>query len=197
MDLRNADERELARWEGNDGPGQCRYFARLALDHLPVPLHRELARCNVFVDWGCATGEGTAELKAEFPRARVVGVDVSEARVRTASQRHESCSFRLLAEPLEMRTWAERPDVVFTSNTLEHVEDPRSAMRQLVEAARRYVVILVPWMESLPRVPDHVYTFSEADFPRTLEGSERVLLLVLPPSLVYWGGEQALGVYRK
>ncbi|HKU51112.1 MAG TPA: hypothetical protein VJQ25_01490, partial [Nitrospira sp.] len=54
------DRRFRLDWEAMQGREQSRFFAKVALEHLP-PWFFTLARAQrlTFCDWGCAQGDGT------------------------------------------------------------------------------------------------------------------------------------------
>ena len=41
----------------------------------------------------------------------------------------------------------EKVDLVYCSNVIEHVDDPRSFVDELLEASEKYVLIQAPWEE--------------------------------------------------
>jgi 2-polyprenyl-3-methyl-5-hydroxy-6-metoxy-1,4-benzoquinol methylase len=53
-------------------------------------------------------------------------------------------------------------DVVICTELLEHLEDPAAALANLVELARRTVVVSIPVDGSI-RGPEHLWAFSESD----------------------------------
>ncbi|WP_422649174.1 hypothetical protein OJJOAM_001145 [Cupriavidus sp. H18C1] len=73
-------------WDESQGRQQSRYFARVALDHLPSWLV-QLARAQrmTICDWGCAEGDGTDVLAGYFGAGSVTGVDFSDAAIRKAA----------------------------------------------------------------------------------------------------------------
>jgi malonyl-CoA O-methyltransferase len=81
---------------------------------------------RVIVDLGCGAGAGAAALRRRFPRARVVGVDLSHEMTRRARraqrfwQRYECVCADACALPLA----AESVDLVFCSLMLQHCDDP-------------------------------------------------------------------------
>ncbi len=78
------------------------------------------------VDLGCGSGAGASALRRRFPRARVIGVDVSHAKACEARraqrfwQRYECLCADASALPLA----SESVDLVFSSLLLHHFDDP-------------------------------------------------------------------------
>ena len=83
-------------WTQSGGDAQSAFFARLAAEHLPDWLLRELERkAHTVTDLGCADGAGTALLAKRFPLCAFTGVDFSAEAVRTAGERYPACDFRV------------------------------------------------------------------------------------------------------
>ncbi len=81
---------------------------------------------RVIVDLGCGTGAGAAALRRRYPRARVIGVDLSHAMTRQAQQaqrfwRRYAC---LCADACALPLAAQSVDLVFCSLMLQHCDDP-------------------------------------------------------------------------
>lgn len=86
-------------------------------------------------------------------------------------------------------------DVVYCSNTIEHIDDPRAFIREVMQRTRAYAVFLAPYMEAHPLSLDHRLQISEQTFegfavahlevfqttawPTTAEGVERQQMLVV------------------
>lgn len=197
------ERRFLEDWDSNLGREQSRFFANLAVDALPTWLattirHEQWSIC----DWGCAEGDGTKVLMETFARNRIEGVDFSRAAVETARARYGD---RFVAENWldEAENVCERADLwdlVFSSNTLEHFQDPCRVLGRLCDRAKGCVTLLVPYRE-LERHPEHAATFLPENIPfipqpgfvlcytRTIDAA------LAEPS--YWGGDQVLLVYLR
>lgn len=150
---------------------------------------------------GCGEGNVTAELATRFPRARVVGSDLSPEIVAEARRRHPDLEFRT-ESIYDLDGHAERFDLVVACEVLEHVDDPERALRQLARSARRYVFASVPreplwrvlnlargqYVRSLGNTPGHVQHWSGRGFRRFLDRELEILAYRSP---LPWS--QALG----
>ena len=86
-------------------------------------------------------------------------------------------------------------DVVYCSNTIEHIDDPREFIRTVMKHTRGFAVFLAPYREALPLSLDHRLQIDEQTFegfavermqvirtaawPVTAEGLEREQILVV------------------
>ena len=148
-------------WGVNDGPLQSRHFMLQLLAHLPLPeLQWLIEPDRSILDWGCATGEGTAVLARLLPNSQVTGLDFAKHAIDEASQRHPEAKFVWTSE-------GEIPDdfdVVVTSNCLEHFEDPLAVATDHVRHCRSLYIILVPYKEH-PLHEQHFAQFRDESFP--------------------------------
>ena len=90
-------------------------------------------------DYGCAEGDGTALLQANFPMAPVKGFDLQPAAVMNAQRRWPTIQFEVgdIMKPKEVSP------IIWTSHTVEHLPDPAAAVRGLLQRCR-WLIVLVP-----------------------------------------------------
>lgn len=86
-------------------------------------------------------------------------------------------------------------DVVYCSNTIEHIDNPREFIRAVMAHTRGFAVFLAPYREALPLSPGHRLQIDEQTFegftvedmkvisttawPKTADGLEREQILVV------------------
>jgi glycosyltransferase involved in cell wall biosynthesis len=150
-------------WEAEGGPQQTRFFCRLGAENLPAWL-RHAIRTEQWslCDWGCALGDGTDLLHHLLRPASSVGIDISEQAVARARERYPNLDFQerdLVREPLEKPV-----NLVFTSNTIEHLAEPWTVLERVAASASHAVVVLMPANE-FERHPEHLTTFTPANVP--------------------------------
>ena len=112
-----------------------RFFARLRSTVEP------LAPGSV-LDAGCGEGEALARLEDILP-ARVAGVDIDSASVRTAARRVPSAETSQ-GSVYELDFPDDSFDLVLCLEVLEHLERPADALGELARVARRNVIVSVP-----------------------------------------------------
>ena len=109
-------------------------MSKAAAAHATLPVTAELLeRLQYFrlepkliVDLGCGTGAGAAALRRRFPRARVIGIDLSHEMTRQARRaqrfwRRYDC---LCADACALPLATQSVDLVFSSLMLQHCDDP-------------------------------------------------------------------------
>ena len=150
------------------------------------------------VDWGCAEGDGTDELKRCFDPDSLTGVDFSEVAVDKAKSSYDDIEFLredwLAADSDPSRSF----DVVFSSNTLEHFDNPKEVLNEICKRSRKAVVLAIPYRE-YDRIDEHFYTFSSENIPLTLPNGYKLIwsrvLDVREYKPSFWDGEQVILLY--
>jgi ubiquinone/menaquinone biosynthesis C-methylase UbiE len=95
---------------------------------------RALLPCDAFLDAGCGDGRYLAALDAELPD-RVAGVDISQRILDTARERVARADLRRTT--LESLPFADGEfDLVLSSQVIEHVLFPSTAVRELTRVLR-------------------------------------------------------------
>ena len=179
-------------WEALGGRQQSRSFMDLLVKYLPARVAEEIEAGGLSIlDCGCALGDGTAVLAAEFPRSRISGFDWSAEAVDAARKAHPGIDFFVS----DFETLDRSADVLVVSHCLEHLARPVSALRHLASRARRYLLVLVPFHESYPPHHEHRRIVHATTFPGEMDGWVAADRVVLPPTAT-WAGNQLLLVYR-
>ena len=91
-------------------------------------------------DYGCAEGDGSAVLQVFFPMAHITGFDMSSVAVQRARDRWPHIDF----EVCYIEDASQVADIIYTSHTLEHMEDPVAAIERLLKLCQILVVIVPP-----------------------------------------------------
>lgn len=191
------DGRFQTDWEQRGGPDQTRFFADVFFDGLPEWINGWLAvGTRTFLDVACAQGQASVSVAARFPSLRYLGVDFAAAGIAKARAAHPDVEFRVISED-----WDDLPkaDVLYCSNTLEHLPDWRERIGTLCEHARSAVCILVPYREAQLE-PEHVARFEVSCFPVSSSDHRLLFLKVIDTSVLphsRWNGRQALVVYGR
>jgi len=113
---------------------------------------------RTLLDVGCGMGMNVAALRRALPGAHVTGADLSDEILQIARDYvgpDDKVDFEVLdiANGSLPRTF----DLVLCNQVLEHVEDDRAALRNLVALSERWVLITVPggYVNSTSRLNGH------------------------------------------
>lgn len=127
------------------------------------------------------------------PMLKVSALDIVESRRKFIELTYPRIDFwhSRIEDLPEDAIW----DVVYCSNTIEHIDDPRDFIRSVLKHTRGFAVFLAPYREALPLSLDHRLQIDEQTFegfsvrsmevirttawPTTAEGVEREQILVI------------------
>ena len=183
-------------WEKCGGEEQSTFFAEVAVQAFPEWFVAELNENEwEFKDYGCALGDGTAYIAQRFPSCAVTGIDISEEAVRIASEKYPYCGFLVG----DMADHIDEADIIFSSNTLEHMKSPKKLLKEMVQKARKYAVLLVPFEDSMG-IEEHFHIFTSSFFPASIGNHALCCMRIIDyrnteKGKLYWNGKQALVIY--
>ncbi len=181
-------------WEKYDGDLQSAFFSDLFVSEMPEWLRLDLNQNEwQLADYGCAEGGGTAVLSREFPACSVTGFDFSEAAIINARAKHLGCTF----EVADVFEEIPETDVVFSSNTLEHLKEPMAIMRQLVAASKKHTVFMLPFEDEYNFI-EHINVFTAKVFPDGFGEHYLSFFKVVDcreQGIPYWPGKQVILIY--
>ena len=183
-------------WELKEGRKQSLFFYRVALSLMPGWLKDDITENSLsLIDLGCAEGEGVNLFGESFKGSKVCGSDISAAALERARQYYPDYTFI----ECDINNIPESFDVVFSSNTLEHFENPEKIIKNILPHCRKYFVMLIPFRE-FDRIDEHFYTFDYKSFPE-INGEFR---LVYHKEMdcryikdTQWPGDEILVVYMR
>ncbi|MGZ0102812.1 methyltransferase domain-containing protein [Achromobacter sp. KK8] len=185
-------------WESNMGKEQSRFFAKVALENLPPWMRSTAGKGGwTICDWGCAQGDGTDVIASYFSRERVIGIDFAESAVKKARDAYPGIRFDA-QDWLASEAVGEKFNCIFSSNTLEHFEDPFKVLATLFQRAEQCVALALPYRE-LDRIPEHFFSFTPENIPLIahpdwiLVHARAVDCREMSPT--YWHGDQIILVY--
>lgn len=179
-------------WENNGGREQSEYFTKIAMKILPEAITNMLNNELSFLDWGCAEGDGTSIFASRFPLLKVSGLDFSSSAIRKAREHFPHISFHAGS----LNDTGKKYDVIFTSNCLEHYQDPFEWIDHLMEFTQQALIIMVPFQE-YNRIDEHFFTFDYSTFPLELNSFMLSYFRVVESDPQYWPGKQLLIIYSR
>jgi len=191
------DQRFIDDWKENNGIEQSQFFSQIAVDNLPAWFIRYVEQHQPsFCDWGCAMGNGTQVLHELLSLKDITGIDFSKVAIAQARLRYPTIGF--IAADILKGEDLPRFDVIFSSNTLEHFNDPWEIVEKLSCFANKFIVILTPFQE-YNRHFEHFYTFETTNIPSAIRTSHYLthfsIFNAAEYPVSYWNGHQVLLIY--
>ncbi len=157
-------------WADNEGNKQSLFHYNILLKNLPDWLKKEISVNKMSIcDLGCGMGEGVYLLKKYFKDSDVVGVDFSEYAIKEAEKKYSNISFICS----DITKFESQYDVVLSSNTLEHFEDPHKVFNKMIQIADKYFILLIPFQEE-NLYKEHFYSFNYNFFPLNINNHHLV-----------------------
>jgi trans-aconitate methyltransferase len=182
------DNRFNTNWELLNGLNQTKDFMECILNSLPVYLKKVFSSNNVTIaDIGCGIATGSEVIKNTFPNADVTGIDFSEVALNKNKEMFKEINFR---DELD-----EYYDICISSNVLEHTDDPMNELKNILNHSNKYAIILVPYKEQLGDIEEHIHSFDDDSFPKTINDFKLSFTKIVKTK--FWMWEQLLLVYRK
>ncbi|HEY8972415.1 MAG TPA: class I SAM-dependent methyltransferase [Puia sp.] len=191
------NQRFTADWKENNGIEQSQFFARIAVDNMPAWFIRYIEQHQPsFCDWGCAMGDGTKVLRDLLSLKNITGIDFSRVAIEQARSDYPAMNF-IVKDILKDERFPSS-DIIFSSNTLEHFENPWEILEKLSCFARKFIVLLIPFQE-YHRHFEHFYTFEATNIPSTIHTSYYLTNFSIIKAAEYpsscWNGHQILLIY--
>lgn len=141
-------------WEDKGGRTQTSSFAKAQVRHFLL----DKSFKGSLMDFGCGLGDAIPVYHRSYPKAKLMGIDVSESAIEKCKERYGS-----LAD-FTHGTHEECPsaDVIVASNVFEHLSDDIAIARCLRNKCRE-LYITVPYRES-PLSSEHIRSYDENYF---------------------------------
>lgn len=96
---------------------------------------------------GCATGEFYRYLRIRYPKARYVGMDISQVAIQRAKEKYPGADFYVtdpdlsILEGLQAFRWGPKQPVVYSKDVLHHQVDPWRFLAQLLEVTETALIL--------------------------------------------------------
>jgi SAM-dependent methyltransferase len=151
-------------WEAKRGRWQTQSFAKGQIPYIHLNGDFE----GTLLDFGCGLGDAMPIYKESYPKAKLIGVDISQAAVDICRERYGS--FAAFAQG-DFSSVPEA-DVIITSNVLEHLDDDRTIASGLLSRCR-HLYVITPYKED-PLCAEHIRSYDELHFKGVGEYSYKV-----------------------
>lgn len=114
----------------------------------PFEILRNIEPGETVLDVGTGIGEIPELIKKVRPNLDIAVCDISRSAIAYMKKQEKPFSEIFHAEIYGVNRPDNSYDVVFCTEVLEHLHEPRRAVRELVRLARKKVIITVPYKEN-------------------------------------------------
>ncbi len=144
------ENRFAKNWKKN-GERQTTEYAKANVAHLSIPKGFE----GTILDFGCAKGDAIPVYSDHFPKAKLIGIDISEIAIEGCRKKYGS-----LAE-FRSGNISSVPavDVIIASHVMEHLTDDKSVALELLKKCQD-LFVFVPYKEN-PLFEEHVNYYTD------------------------------------
>lgn len=168
-------------------------FLMHSFDRDMAELLRIAGNVDSVLEVGCGEGEVLRKLAGLFPRAYLLGADVSPDVVEEAQRRHPDLSFETRSI-YETDHHPRKFDLIVAAEVFEHLDDPLDALRAVVRASNKFIFASVPeeplwrilncarakYIRHWGNTPGHVQHWSTQAFIGFLESEVDVIAVRKP-----------------
>ncbi|KAF5083925.1 Trans-aconitate 2-methyltransferase [anaerobic digester metagenome] len=182
-------------WVENKGNEQTLFHYNILLNYMPRWLKKKISDNKMSIcDLGCGMGEGTYLLKKYFKDSEVMGVDFSNYAIKEAKKKYVNASFICS----DISKIERHYDVVVSSHTLEHFEDPNKVLNDIINLADKFFILIIPFQEE-NLYKEHFYSFDYDFFPINIQDHQLVhykeIDRIFYEPQKYWAKKQIVIVY--
>ncbi len=179
-------------WNFVGGGEQTMYFAAGLFANVD---YSKIKNVETVLDYGCATGDSSIILKIFLPKAKISLFDISKVGVSKAILKYS----RFI--PVEKYSQDKKYDLVYSSNVIEHVDNPKAFVQNIIELSNKYIIIQCPWKElhylnnqlitPQNQTSEHKWTIDEDFFNKYIDNEKVTWVKTIGVVPMAWqGGEQ-------
>jgi len=149
-------------WENKKGRKQTKGFAQSQIKYLNINKKFQGTLC----DFGCGLGDAIPIYKKHFPKAKLIGVDISSEAIKKCKIQYGKYADFICGSYNDVPN----VDIIIASNVLEHITDDKTIAKKLLEKCKQ-LYIIVPYKEKKHNDPkhEHVNQYDENSFDNTFK----------------------------
>jgi 2-polyprenyl-3-methyl-5-hydroxy-6-metoxy-1,4-benzoquinol methylase len=144
-------------WEAKSGRDQTREFAVSQIKYLDIS--RDFT--GVILDFGCGLGDAFPIYKKAYPKAKLIGLDISEEAILKCNEYYGHLADFICGTHKDVP----KVDIIIASNVFEHLSDDKEIAKDLLRKCNQ-LNIIVPYNEIDHNNPmhEHVNFYTEFYF---------------------------------
>jgi SAM-dependent methyltransferase len=138
-------------WVQKSGRNQTRKFALSIVPKLNID--RDFA--GTILDFGCGLGDAIPVYRKHFPKAKLLGMDISVSAVEQCREKYGALATFIRGDSRHIP----QVDIIISSNVLEHISDDKIIVKEMLNKCSA-LYIAVPYKE-FPMIEEHVNYYDE------------------------------------
>jgi len=149
-------------WEANFQAGshqarenQTRQFAESQIKYFDIGADFS----GTILDFGCALGDAIPVYRQAYPRAKLMGIDLSVTAIKACDEKFGDIATFISGDHKSVP----KVDVIIASNVFEHLSNDLEVARELLTRCGT-LYIIVPYREQIVPNDEHVNSYDEKYF---------------------------------
>ncbi|WP_347172819.1 class I SAM-dependent methyltransferase [Polaribacter uvawellassae] len=149
-------------WETSKGRNQTADFAKSQVERFDIPKNFS----GTILDFGCGLGDAIPIYKKKYPKAKLIGVDISEEAIKKCKKSFGDIATFIAGTENEVPT----VDIIISSNVFEHLSNDKEIAKVLIQKCKT-LYITVPFNENLKTsgATEHINSYDEDSFNNTFK----------------------------
>jgi len=128
-------------WSIAGGNNQTSLFATGLFAYVD---RKQLGEVSSILDFGCGMGDSAPIINMFFPSAKIGLYDLSDVALDKGISKYSPHL------PVVKHKAGNTYDLVYSSNVIEHVDDPKAFVEGLIKLSNKVIIIQCPWEEMHP-----------------------------------------------
>lgn len=141
---------------------------------------------ETIVELGTGEGQLIKIIRKQFPKSKICGSDISEEIIKEAARNLKGKNIILSTEDIHKLSYKSKSfDLIICCEVLEHVDNPKKALKEIKRVSRGKVLLSVPleplwralnitrgkYLESLGNTPGHLNHYMPWQFDKLINES--------------------------
>jgi SAM-dependent methyltransferase len=149
------DRFKTGDWEQNKGRNQTKCFA---ISQIPL-LKIDKNFTGIILDFGCGLGDAFPIYKDAYPKAKLIGLDISEEAIKLCRRDYGNIAEFIIGD----YTSVPKVDIIIASNVFEHLSEDKVIAKELLLKCK-ILKVIVPYKELLIPNNEHINFYDEFYF---------------------------------
>ncbi len=136
-------------WKKSKGEEQTIMHAQNLLSHMNIDSEFD----GTLLDFGCALGNALPLYRERYPKARLLGMDISQTSIKYCREKYGNIAEFIVGDSTAVPT----VDIIVSTHTFEHIPEDKKVVKALLKKCRE-MFIVVPFKE-YPIFREHLRSY--------------------------------------